>query len=196
MKPRAAFHNSFSGALLALTLLLAPAPALAGPSPAETAQTEALDALFAELQSAPPPRAAEIEAEIWRLWSQSGSPSADFLLQRGQAAMAAGDLTAAIEHLTALTDHAPGFAEGWNARATAYFQTGQWGPSLADIRRTLALNPRHFGALMGLGMIFEGLGQPERALDAYRAALSIHPQLGAAAEAVLRLEAATGGQGI
>jgi tetratricopeptide (TPR) repeat protein len=87
----------------------------------------------------------------------------DLLLQRGKDAMAAGDFPAAIEHLTALTDHAPDFAEGFNARATAYFQAGQLGPSIEDIARTLTLNPRHFGALSGLGMIFEDLGRPEKA---------------------------------
>ena len=81
----------------------------------------------------------------------------DLLLQRGQEAMEAGDLDAAIEHFTALTDHAPDFAEGWNARATAFFQDERYGPALADIERTLALNPDHFGALMGLAMILEQL---------------------------------------
>src|SRR5690606_3470319 len=91
------------------------------------------------------------EADILREWSKSGSPAMDLLLKRGREAMEAGDLKAAIEHLTALTDHAPEFAEGWNARATAYFLAGAFGPSVDDIRHTLALNPRHFGALAGLG---------------------------------------------
>jgi tetratricopeptide (TPR) repeat protein len=112
----------------------------------------------------------------------------DLLLQRGRDAMEAGDLTAAIEHLTALTDHAPDFAEGFNTRATAYFQQGLYGPSLKDIARTLALNPRHFGALMGLGTIFEEMGQPQRALEAYRAAHAIHPNEPDLIGAIERLE--------
>ena len=107
--------------------------------------------------------------------------------------MAAGDVAAAIEHFTALTDHAPDFAEGWNARATAYFQAGELGPSVNDIAQTLTLNPRHFGALSGLGMIFEQLEQPEKALEAYEAALAIHPHLEGVIEAVERLEAETAG---
>jgi tetratricopeptide (TPR) repeat protein len=112
----------------------------------------------------------------------------DLLLKRGQEAMELGDFTAAVEHLTALTDHAPEFAEGWNARATAYFMMGEFGPSLADIRMTLALNPHHFGALSGLGQIFEAMERPEDALKAYRAALTIHPHIDAVRQATERLE--------
>jgi tetratricopeptide (TPR) repeat protein len=102
--------------------------------------------------------------------------------------MQAGDTAAAIEHLTALTDHAPDFAEGWNARATAYFHAGLYGPSLADIQRTLALEPRHFGALSGLGLIFEELGRKEQALAAWRLAHAIHPHSPGINAAIERLE--------
>ncbi len=133
------------------------------------------------------------EREVLREWSKSGSPAMDLLLQRGREAMRAGDHKAAIEHLTALTDHAPDFAEGWNARATAYFNAGQFGPSIDDIARTLALNPHHFGALSGLGMILLDLGQKEKALAAYKAALVIHPHLEGVKQAVTRLETELGG---
>ncbi len=86
----------------------------------------------------------------------------DLLLERGRNAMAQGHPEIAIQHLTALIDHAPDFAEAWNARATAYYQTGNLGPSVADIGHVLTLNPRHFGALAGLGAIFEELEQTER----------------------------------
>lgn len=161
---------------------------------AAQAQTEKLDGLFAELPTAAPAEVKRIEREIWAEWSKSGSAAMDLLLERGRAAMQAGDLDAAIEHLTALTDHAPDFAEGWNARATAYFQAGQYGPSIDDIGRTLTLNPRHFGALSGLGMIFEQLGEEENALEAYKAALAIHPQLEGVRESVERLESEAAGQ--
>lgn len=157
------------------------------------AQTAELDSLFEQLKEADDASAGRIEREIWNEWSKSGSPAMDLLLQRGKEAMAAGDTAAAIEHLTALTDHAPDFAEGWNARATAYFQAGELGPSVNDIAKTLTLNPRHFGALSGLGMIFEQLEQPEKALEAYRAALAIHPHLQGVIEAVERLEKDTAG---
>ncbi|MBD3764660.1 MAG: tetratricopeptide repeat protein [Rhodobacterales bacterium] len=159
------------------------------------AQTPALDDLFGQLAAAPDARAAaRIERQIWDEWSKSGSAAMDLLLQRGREALGAGDTTQAIEHLTALTDHAPDFAEGWNARAAAYFQAGEYGPSVADIARTLALNPRHFGALAGLGAIYEQLDRPEQALRAYRAALAIHPWLQGVLDAVERLETETGGQ--
>ena len=134
------------------------------------------------------------EREIVTAWSRSGSAAMDLLLQRGRDALREGQTNDAIEHLTALTDHAPDFAEGWNVRATAYFNAGLYGQSIADIARTLTLNPHHFGALSGLGAIFEELGQDEQALAAYRAALAIHPHLERIKQAATRLEAKVAGQ--
>jgi len=76
----------------------------------------------------------------------------DLLLQRGQDALEEENYQAAIEHFTALTDHAPQFAEAWNMRATAFFLIDEYGLSIEDISRTLALNPKHFGALSGCGI--------------------------------------------
>lgn len=178
----------------------APGPPEPGAQPidptAETAQSRAekLDALFAELADPDAPDWERAEQDIWREWSKSGSAPMDLLLQRGRAAMNNGDFPAAIEHLTALIDHAPDFAEGYNARATAYYSAGQFGPSLSDIRRTLVLNPRHFGALSGLGMILEELEKPEDALFAYEAARAIHPHQPGVLEAIKRLHAQLDGQ--
>ena len=116
-----------------------------------------------------------VEAQIYTEWSRSGSAAADYLLRQGRAALEAEDFAAAYDHFTALTDHHPGFAEGWNARATLFFATGAYGPAIADIERVLALEPRHFGALMGLGIMFEEMGELELARDAYAAAQAIHP---------------------
>ena len=156
----------------------------------------ALDDLFAKLLTADDATSARLEQDIWREWSKSGSPAMDLLLQRGRDAMAVGENDAAIEHLTALIDHAPAFAEGWNARATAYFQAGELGPSISDIGHVLTLNPRHFGALAGLGMIFEQLENPKKALEVYRAALAIHPHLAGVLESIARLEAEAAGQAL
>jgi tetratricopeptide (TPR) repeat protein len=112
----------------------------------------------------------------------------DLLLWRGQSAIERGDLERAIDHLSALTDHAPEFAEGWNARATAFYLSGELGLSLNDIAQTLSLEPRHFGALTGLGLILEELGNEARALEAYRHALAIHPHSDDIKGAVARLE--------
>lgn len=162
--------------------------ALAGPVLADT-----LDELFSELQAETPENWEATEDLIWKEWSRSGSASMDLLLRRGREAIEAGDFRMAIEHLSALVDHAPEFAEGWNARATAYFHADLLGPSVQDIGRTLALNPRHFGALSGLGQILERTGFPDKALEAYRAALEIHPHRPDLKEAVARMERAAGG---
>jgi tetratricopeptide (TPR) repeat protein len=135
-----------------------------------------------------------LERQIWREWSKSGSAAMDLLLQRGRDAMDDGDTAAAIEHFTALIDHAPDFAEGWNARATAYFQIGQYGPSVADIQHVLALNPQHFGALAGFARILEETEQPDRALQLYQAALAIHPNLDGVRDAIERLQIKAAGQ--
>ena len=153
-----------------------------------------LDGLFERLKTAGEGEAGRIETEIWIEWSKSGSPALDLLLQRGRDAMDLGDIPAAIEHFTAIIDHDPNFAEAWNARATAYYMAGEFGPSVADIGTVLTLNPRHFGALSGLAMILEETGKPERALQVYRAAIAIHPHMEGAAEAIERLEKEAEGQ--
>ncbi len=153
-----------------------------------------LDGLFDRLKTAGAAEAGRIETEIWIEWSKSGSPALDLLLQRGKDAMDLGDTAAAIEHFTAVIDQAPDFAEAWNARATAYYMAGEFGPAVADIGKVLTLNPRHFGALSGLALILEETGKPERALEVYKAALAIHPHLQGATEAVERLETAAEGQ--
>jgi tetratricopeptide (TPR) repeat protein len=154
---------------------------------------EPLDRLYAELADPANAEWQRTQADILREWSRSGSPAMDLLLKRGKDAIEAGDLAAAIEHLTALTDHAPDFAEGWNARATAFYLAGQIGPSVSDIGRALALNEHHFGALDGLGMILEELGENAAAMKAYRASLAIHPHQQTIHEALDRLEKKTTG---
>lgn len=156
--------------------------------------TVKLDELFTRLLAAPEGEAGRIETEIWIEWSKSGSPAMDLLLQRGRDAMALGENKLAVEHFTAIIDHSPGFAEAWNARATAYFNLGDYGPSVADIAQVLTLNPRHFGALSGLAMILEESGSPDRALAAYKAALALHPHLQGVKDAIARLEAGSAGQ--
>ena len=183
MKPLPWLLNNTVAALAALFLSVS----------AAAADGDKLDDLFSRLKEADGRAAARIEREIWTEWSKSGSPAMDLLLQRGRDAMAAGKTDEAIEHLTALIDHDPDFAEGWNARATAYFNAGQYGPSVADIAEVLKRNPRHFGAMAGLGAILEQLGKPQRALEVYRAALAIHPQLKGVSEVVKRLETEVAG---
>lgn len=183
MKVLRSFHNALVGAILPIVLCCG----------AAAAQTAGLDDLFARLKEADAAGAKRIERQIWSEWSKSGSASADLLLERGRKAMEAGETRLAIEHLTALVDHAPDFAEGWNARATAWFRAGEFGPAMADIAQVLVLNPRHFGALTGLGTMLEEMERVDQALAAYRAALAIHPHLESVEQAVARLEAKAAG---
>lgn len=184
MKAKHQIHNLIVAALLPIFFAAAPLHA----------QTSDLDSLFDQLAEADDRAASRLERQIWREWSKSGSAAMDLLLQRGRDAMSAGDTDQAIEHFTALIDHAPDFAEGWNARATAYFQTGKLGPSVADIVQVLKLNPKHFGALAGFGRILEETDKPDQALKVYLAALAIHPHLKGVSEAAERLQQDAAGQ--
>ena len=152
------------------------------------AQDTSLDDLFRALKQADAVDAPKIVDKIWREWSKSGSPAMDLLLERGRRAIEAEDTTRAIEHLTALIDHAPDFAEAYHARATAFFNAGLYGPALDDLRMALALNPRHFGALTGLALILEDLGRREAALEAWRAVQALNPQQENLKSALSRLE--------
>lgn len=140
------------------------------------------------LRSAEPAEATRLTREIERLWGQSGSTSLDMLLRRGREAMEAEQIEIAIEHLTAVTDHAPDFAEGWHARATAYFRKGLYGPALDDLQRALILNPDNYNALFGLGVMFQEFGDNRRAQQAFQQVLALHPHHENATTALERLK--------
>ena len=145
-------------------------------------------ALLTALAQADPAEAKRVERQLLALWNKSGSASMDLLLERGRKALEAGNTTAAIEHLTALTDHAPDFAEGWYARATAYFAAGLYGPAVADLEMALRLNPNNYNAIIGLGAVFETFNDPKRAYQAYQRAEAIYPNNEKAAKALARLK--------
>lgn len=147
--------------------------------------SQALDRLFGLLHVEKDPRQARaLAAIIWRIWSRSESPTATVLLRQGQRAMKAGQTDRALRILTVLVRQHPNFAEGWNKRATAFFLANQLERSKADIAEVLEREPRHFGALSGLGMIYQRQGKHRKALAAYRRALAIHPHLPLARRAV------------
>lgn len=183
----------FQHAVAALVSALLALPLAA---PAQQAADDALAPLFRQLAQAQDEGWRAAESDILRAWSRSGSASMDLLLKRGEAALDAGDLDAAIGHLTALTDHAPDFAAGFQLRATAYAMRGDYGPAAADLARALQLEPRHFGALTQLGAMLEEMGDQPRALAAYRASLAIHPHQQDARDAVARLTDALEGTAI
>ena len=149
---------------------------------------EDISSLLEKLRSSTPEEAKRVQRDLERGWSSSGSAAMDLLLKRGREALEVGDFNVAIDHLTALTDHAPDFAEGWNARATAYFQAGLFGPALADLERALALNPQNFNAIFGLGVMFQEIGDPRRAALLFRKVLEIHPHHENAATALEALK--------
>jgi tetratricopeptide (TPR) repeat protein len=142
---------------------------ISGDNPPQVAQ------MLDELRGAQPAEATRLTREIERLWAQSGSTSVDMLLRRGRAAIEEDDLEAAIEHLTAVTDHAPDFAEGWHARATAYYMKGLYGPALDDLQRALILNPDNYNAIFGLGVMLQEFGDLQRAERAFSQVLALHP---------------------
>ncbi len=149
--------------------------ASAGPSRAPAAT---LDKLFERLAAATSAEEAKgIANLIQRRWARSGSSTADLLMTRAQTAMKEKRLELAIELLDRVISLEPDWAEGWNQRANALFLAGDPIRSMLDIGETLKREPRHYGAMMGLGTILRQQGDDKRAMVAYRRALEIYPQL-------------------
>ncbi len=146
---------------------------------AQAAQNDArLDGLFARLKSAANPVEARlVEEAIWQIWLISNDARANKLMARGIGAMDRGDNARALAAFDEIVKILPGFAEGWNKRATVHFLMRGHEASLGDIVRTLALEPRHFGALSGRGLVDLALGREEAALKAFEAAHRIYPHL-------------------
>jgi len=160
-------------------------PAL--PEAREAARQAQLDALFDQLADETNPNWELVQAQIFRQWRQSGSASMDLLMNRALAAIEEDDYDTALVFLNDLVRLAPNFAEAWNQRATVHFLRRDYGRSVADIERVLSLEPRHFGALSGLGIIMDRLGNEAAALKAFRRVLEINPQMPGAREGVKRL---------
>ncbi len=140
--------------------------------------------------------AAEIESSIWQIWVDAGNPELNRLMQAGIEAMASNQLDLAIELFTTVIQESPSFAEGWNKRATAFYLNGEMAASVGDIERTLALEPRHFGAVSGMGLIFLNRGDKVGALNAFERVLEINPNAPGARAHVRLLKEALKGQGV
>jgi tetratricopeptide (TPR) repeat protein len=141
-------------------------------------KTQNLDRLFEALKVAPDDESAKyVENRIWAIWLGSPSDTANLLMGRVKTAVDGKDLDLAIKLLDAVIDIRPDFVEAWNRRATVYYTKKDFGRALADIHEVLAREPRHFGALSGLGIILQELGDDKRALDVFRRALALHPRL-------------------
>ena len=180
--------NSTVAAFLALVTFSLPQAALAGAESARSAE------LLAELaQAVDAAEARRLEREIQLEWSKSGSASMDLLLKRGRDALEIKETDRATEHLLALTDHAPDFAEGWHALAQAFYAQEEFGQAADALERALALNPNHFGALRGMGAILEQLGREQLAYRAYAEAQALRPFDEDVTEALERLDIAANG---
>ena len=137
-----------------------------------------LDFLFSALKAAPDAAAAKaVEGRIQALWLNSGSDTADLLMSRVQRAMTAKDMDLSLQLLDSIVELKPEYIEGWNRRATLHFLKKDYGASIADLRQVLAREPRHFGALVGLGMILQEIEEEKMALTVLRRALDLHPHL-------------------
>jgi tetratricopeptide (TPR) repeat protein len=141
-------------------------------------KTQNLDRLFEALKVAPDDESAKfVENRIWAIWLSSPSDTANLLMGRAKTASDGKDFELAIKLLNAVIELRPDFVEAWNRRATIYFNQKDFGSAMADIQEVLVREPRHFGALSGLGIILQELGDDKRALEVLRRAQAIHPRL-------------------
>jgi hypothetical protein len=141
-------------------------------------KTKNLDFLFEALKAAPDADAAKlVEGRIWAIWFHSGSDTADLLMNRVKTAVDGKDMDLGIRLLDSIIEIKPDYIEAWNRRATLHFMKKEFGPAMEDIRQVLAREPRHFGALSGLGIILQEIGEEKLALDAFRRALAVNPHL-------------------
>lgn len=173
--------------------------AVGAPSPAdEKAERDALiDTLLEKLTTVQTEDAGrELERTIQSLWLSSGSPSIDLLMRRGLDALAENDIDRAYFYFDEVVTFAPAFAEGWHRRAAIHYVREDYPAALKDLEQTLRLEPRHFEALAGLGVILEDLGDRKGALDAYRRALTLNPWLRSGKARIAPLQLEVEGRGI
>jgi len=161
------------GAILAVLALLVAVPASADQNDPR------LNPLFDGLMAATPESrdAMVIEREIWSIWTLPGTASGRVLMNQGVSQMENFDLMGAIRTFTALIEIEPEFAEGWNKRATIHYMVGNLAESLTDIEVVMELEPRHFGAQAGRGLVLDAMGLEEAALEEYERALEMNPHM-------------------
>ena len=151
-------------------------------------RTKGLDFLLGALKAAPDEDSARhVEARIWALWLATPSDTAALLMTRAKAALEAQNMDVALKLLDSVVKLRPDYIEGWNRRATVHYLKNDYVHALEDIQQVLIREPRHFGALAGLGMIMQEIGDDKRALDAFRKALVVNPHLEKVPELVKQL---------
>jgi tetratricopeptide (TPR) repeat protein len=160
-----------------LALMLVSLCCLAGPARSDQ-NDPSLPGLFDRLKTTTDPfEARQVEGQIWETWMVCEDPEVNRLMAEGIEAMATVDYPTALKAFDHIVTIAPNFAEGWNKRATVLYLMGDFDRSIQDVDKTLALEPRHFGALSGLGLIETELNHEEEALDAFQRALAINPHM-------------------
>jgi len=141
-------------------------------------RTQNLDFLFGALKVAPDDDSAKAIADrIWSVWLGSGGDTTNLLISRVRTAIEKKELDLAIQLLDSIIEFKPEYVEGWNQRATVYYQKKDYTRALADLAQVLAREPRHFGALFGVGVIMQEFGDDRRALEVYRRALELDPHM-------------------
>lgn len=156
-----------------------------------------LDTLFGQLKRERNEKAAErIASRISEEWNHSGSASIDLMMTWSQTAMEGKKFDVALDFLDQVVTMEPTYAEGWNRRATVHFMMQNYSKSMADISHTLQLEPRHFGALSGMGQIMKNTGRNELALQAWQRVLDIYPMMRSAQDEVATLSEELAGEGI
>lgn len=161
------------------------------------ARGELLTTLYDQLKAAESEESAElIVSAIEKVWSSSGSDTADLLMQRAGLAIKNRNYELAMDLLAGLTAIEPRYTEGWNQLATIYFLQEDYKQAMRQLRQVLSLEPRHFKAIEGLGIILREVGRTDAALRATRKALEIHPHLKSAKQAEEELSREVEGQGL
>jgi len=148
-------------------------------SPVAADQTDArLPALFERLLATQDDsEASAIEQQIWTIWYETADPRINLMMMQGAEAMSVGDFDVALEIYDRVIEDAPEYAEGWNRRATLYYLMGRFEASIADVQHVLALEPRHFGALSGMGLIYTAIEDEESAIAWFGKALEVNPHM-------------------
>lgn len=160
-------------------------------------RTRNLDFLFGALKAAPDDEIAKaIEERIWAVWFASRSDTANLLMTRVRTALEHKETELALKLLDAIITIKPDYIEAWNRRATIYYMQKDYGKALADIRQVLRREPRHFGALSGLGLILQDIGDDKQALEAYRRVLKLYPRMQRVPDIVKRLQEKVEGRDI
>lgn len=195
-------RSAFACFLILVLAGVAPAiPADSGHDTTRSAPVQAdgghLGELFTQLKRERNEKAAErVAHKIWQEWFKSGSASVDLMMSWSNDAIEAKKFDVALDFLDQVVTLNPAYPEGWNRRATVHFMMNNYAKSMADIERTLELEPRHFGALSGMAQILKNTGRKQLALNAYQRVLEIYPMMRSAQAEVATLSEELAGEGI